>query len=48
MVYTVTFSPAIDYVVHMDELMTGSINRAERTAIFFGGKGINVSMVLKE
>lgn len=48
MVYTVTFSPAVDYVVHMDELAAGSVNRAKSTAIFFGGKGINVSMVLKE
>lgn len=48
MVYTVTFSPAIDYIVHMDELSVGSVNRAKSTAIFFGGKGINVSMVLKE
>lgn len=48
MVYTVTFSPAIDYIVHTDELAAGSVNRAKSTAIFFGGKGINVSMVLKE
>ncbi len=48
MVYTVTFSPAIDYIVHLDVLSAGSVNRAKSTAIFFGGKGINVSMVLKE
>lgn len=48
MVYTVTFSPAIDYIVHLDVLSAGGVNRAKSTAVFFGGKGINVSMVLKE
>ena len=27
MIYTVTFSPAIDYVVYMDELNQGATNR---------------------
>jgi len=48
MVYTVTFNPAIDYVVHTDEITVGGINRAKSEEIFFGGKGINVSMVLSE
>ena len=48
MVYTVTFNPAIDYVIHMDELRTGSVNRSEREQMFWGGKGINVSVVLNE
>ncbi len=48
MVYTVTFNPAIDYVVHTDEIAVGSVNRARSEEIFFGGKGINVSMVLSE
>ncbi len=48
MVYTVTFNPAIDYVVHMDEMTVGSVNRAKSEKIYFGGKGINVSIVLKE
>ena len=48
MVYTVTFNPAVDYIVHADELKVGMTNRSEREEIYFGGKGINVSLVLKE
>lgn len=48
MVYTVTFNPAIDYVVHAGEMKLGATNRSEREEIYFGGKGINVSVVLKE
>lgn len=48
MVYTVTFNPAIDYIVHTDEMTVGSVNRAKSEEIYFGGKGINVSMVLNE
>lgn len=48
MVYTVTFNPAIDYVVHMGEMAVGGVNRADDENIYFGGKGINVSMVLNE
>lgn len=48
MVYTVTFNPAIDYVVYADEMQVGSVNRSHREEIYFGGKGINVSIVLSE
>ena len=48
MVYTVTFNPAIDYIVHTDGMTVGSVNRARSEEIYFGGKGINVSMVLNE
>lgn len=48
MVYTVTFNPAVDYIVHTNELKIGLTNRSEREEIYFGGKGINVSLVLKE
>lgn len=48
MVYTVTFNPAVDYVVHTDEMEIGSVNRSHGEEIYFGGKGINVSQVLKE
>ena len=48
MVYTVTFNPAIDYVVHTDEMRVGSVNRSQSEEIYFGGKGINVSIVLSE
>lgn len=48
MVYTVTFNPAVDYVVHTDEISVGGVNRSKSEKIYFGGKGINVSMVLSE
>ena len=48
MVYTVTFNPAIDYVVRMNEMKTGEVNRTSSEEMYFGGKGINVSVVLKE
>ena len=47
-IYTVTFNPAIDYVVYLDgSLKLGDINRNRSEAFQFGGKGINVSNVLK-
>lgn len=46
MIYTVTFSPAIDYVVYMDDLKQGETNRTKTETYYFGGKGINVSTVL--
>lgn len=47
MIYTVTFNPAIDYVVQLDGvLQLGGLNRNKREDIQFGGKGINVSGVL--
>ena len=48
MVYTVTFNPAIDYVVRIKEIIVGATNHSQREDIYFGGKGINVSVVLKE
>lgn len=48
MVYTVTFNPAIDYVVHTDDMNVGGVNRSRSEEIYFGGKGINVSIVLSE
>jgi len=47
MIYTVTFNPAIDYVVHFDRLQVGEINRNVSEEFQFGGKGINVSNVLR-
>lgn len=47
MIYTVTFNPALDYVLHLDNLVVGAINRTKTEQIVNGGKGINVSTVLK-
>lgn len=46
MIYTVTFNPALDYVMKVNELTTKDINRTESEQLFYGGKGINVSVIL--
>ena len=46
MIYTLTFNPAIDYVMRLPSLREGETNRALSAEIHFGGKGINVSRVL--
>lgn len=46
MICTVTFNPALDYVVRVDNMRLGGINRTTSEHIFPGGKGINVSIVL--
>lgn len=48
MIYTVTFNPAIDYVVRTSAIQIGETNRSEKEEIYYGGKGINVSWVLNE
>lgn len=48
MVYTVTFHPSVDYIVHTDKLAIGSVNSGKNEKICFGGKGINVSIILNE
>ncbi len=47
MVYTVTFNPALDYVVRMEDFQPGETNRTVSDEVQFGGKGINVSTVLR-
>lgn len=47
MIYTVTFNPAIDYIAEVNNLEMNEINRATSEKILAGGKGINVSVVLK-
>ena len=48
MIYTMTMNPALDYVVDLPSFKLGQVNRTEDEHIFYGGKGINVSVVLKE
>ena len=47
MIYTVTFNPSLDYIVTVKNFQTGMVNRTVDEIIYPGGKGINVSMVLK-
>lgn len=48
MIYTVTLNPAVDLVVHCKDVKNGAVNRADKEEIYFGGKGINVSLVLAQ
>ncbi|MGI5945768.1 MAG: 1-phosphofructokinase [Lachnospiraceae bacterium] len=46
MIYTVTFNPALDYVVRVKDFTQGAVNRTYSEQIFYGGKGINVAAIL--
>ena len=48
MIYTLTLNPALDYVMRLPSLTEGATNRAVSTNLQFGGKGVNVSLVLSE
>ena len=47
MIYTVTVNPSVDYVVQLGEFHPGMVNRALGEAVFSGGKGINVAVILQ-
>lgn len=47
MIYTLTFNPSLDYILTVPNFTCGIVNRTTEEKIFPGGKGINVSMVLK-
>ena len=47
MIYTVTLNPSIDYVIKLEHLNTGHVNRVNSENVYPGGKGINVSRILK-
>lgn len=47
MIYTVTLNPSIDYVIKVDKMTTGNINRVNEEHVYPGGKGINVTRILK-
>lgn len=46
MIYTVTFNPALDYIMRVPNLETDAVNRTDSESVFYGGKGINVSIIL--
>ena len=46
MVYTITLNPALDYVMKVGKLRYDDINRSKSEEIYYGGKGINVSVIL--
>ena len=46
MIYTVTFNPSLDYIVRVDDLTLGEVNRVTYENVLPGGKGVNVSIVL--
>ena len=47
MIYTVTFNPSLDYIASCDDFVLGQTNRTTKEIIYPGGKGINVSIVLR-
>ena len=47
MIYTLTCNPSVDYVVQMAEFCPGMVNRSQGEQTFSGGKGINVTVILK-
>lgn len=48
MIYTVTFNPSLDYYVQVNNVKSGIVNRTTSERLAVGGKGINVSLALKE
>lgn len=48
MIYTLTLAPSLDYVMECDSIKIGQINRSKNEEYYPGGKGINVSIVLKK
>ena len=48
MIYTITFNPAVDYVVTADTFRTGKTNRTKTENIVFGGKGVGLmNMIMR-
>ena len=48
MIYTVTFNPSLDYYVKVNNIKSGIVNRTSAERLAVGGKGLNVSLALKE
>ena len=47
MINTITLNPSLDYIIKVDDFKVGEVNRSNKEDIYAGGKGINVSIVLK-
>ncbi|MCD7892977.1 MAG: 1-phosphofructokinase [Erysipelotrichaceae bacterium] len=47
MIYTMTFNPSLDYIMHVDYFEYGETNRSNQEEMFPGGKGFNVSTILQ-
>lgn len=47
MIYTVTLNPSLDYIMQVDNLKRNSVNRCTSESLIAGGKGLNVSIMLK-
>ena len=47
MIYTLTCNPSVDYVVQLEEFHPGMVNRSKGEQAYSGGKGINVTVILK-
>ena len=47
MIFTITFNPSLDYIVPVKDFRTGTVNRAAGESIYPGGKGVNVSIMLR-
>ncbi len=48
MIYTVTFNPSLDYYVYVNNVRTGMVNRTTAESLEVGGKGLNISLALRE
>lgn len=48
MIYTVTVNPALDYVIQLEKINAGEVNRTDNYTFLAGGKGINVSQILNQ
>lgn len=48
MIYTLTLNPSLDYLLETPDFAYGKTNRSTSESLHFGGKGINVSYVLKQ
>jgi 1-phosphofructokinase len=47
MIYTITLNPSVDYIVRLENLKTGLVNTVDEEMKIAGGKGVNVTKVLK-